>query len=163
MLFCKLYSRNGGILPTMTIENRQLVEKVFSSEENLCKFIEILLTNATKERCTEYDVPYSDSLDKIVKLSAEHYAQHYLDSAYKEHSFELILDMCNKTGAWDEVGCIIRCKAGIEELLLKIEPTEEFARLHGSMLKTVDEKYLDKFNLKQYLSNYDPKRHKIPL
>lgn len=145
-----MYLENRKIVYNIDM-NKQIVDKIFASKENLYKFIETLLVNATKERCKKYNVVYNDNIDKVVKVAAEYHTQRHFNAEFKEHALGQILSICNKTNAWDDIGCIIRCMTGIEEILLKIEPPDEFARLHGEMLHAVDEFYLEKFNLKQYL------------
>ena len=134
------------------IKAYEILTKIFSSKENIARFIAELLKESIKERCEKYNHPYGEKkLNYLMNATADFLAKRHYNCLSMNYSFSSILSECNKDDSWDHPGSILRTTAGIEEMLLIIEPAEEFARLHEGYLKTVDEDYLDQFNLRQYL------------
>jgi hypothetical protein len=76
--------------------------------------------------------------------------KHWPLGHYALHDMGLVLDELNVFGGWDRRESITRTPIGVEQILMEIEPSLVFARLHGSWLKHIDPDLLDQFNLRIY-------------
>lgn len=114
-------------------------QNIVSSRENLLKFFDSFVYKAFVNRCSKYGYEYTESLKKYASIVAEHYVDKYWPMDFPLQTFDLILSEFNYDGSWDREGCINRTMPGIEGFLQRVEPADEFERLHGEYYKTIDE------------------------
>jgi len=138
-------------------KNRQLLEKIFSSRENLHKYVDTIYRASIKKRFEKYNKPgytyENENVQALLACSINRIVDQFVDYDWEhlDQNAMCLNLLCGASGTWDEVEHFTRCTAENQFLLALIEPTEEFVRLMGGMLQYLDDQTLDSFDLRKYL------------
>lgn len=119
--------------------DKKTKEKIVSTRENFLQFANALVYKAFVDRCNKYSYEYTENLKNYASIVAEHYVDKYWPMDFPLQTLDLLLSEFNYDGSWDEEGSINRTIPGVEGFLQRVEPADEFERLHGEYYKTVGE------------------------
>lgn len=121
------------------------------NKEELRELLEWVMERAFRERCERFGCDYEGKISKIVALILDHYTDRFWPMDFPEQNTEHALAHFNIRGSWDDPGELYRTAAGVETMLMIIEPPEVFARLHAENLKYIDPELIERHGLQAYV------------
>lgn len=116
-----------------------MIEKIISSKGNFEKFANSLVKKAFLDRCNKYGHEFDGRVEKMAEIVADHYVDKFFPftGKYAEDNFFIFLSMFNYYNGWDQVEAASRIMPGIEDFLEFVEPEDEFKRLHGCHMNSI--------------------------